>query len=136
MGLIGSILVAAFGLVATILVATLSRLLAEDLKAWVPRLTGHAIERAIRKLPADQRDRLAEQWAADVADIPGDLSKLAFAFDLTRASTRIARDDQRRTSSEASPKAKANPASAALAITLDIANATYTKQPVPKAPGP
>ena len=106
MGLIGSILVAAFGLVATILVATLSRLMAEDFKAWVPRLTRHAIQRAVRKLPNDQRDRLAEEWTADVADTPGDLSKLIFACGFMRASRKIVRDQQRCIPSPAEPEAK------------------------------
>jgi len=89
MGLIGGILLA-------LLVATFSRLLADDIKAWLPRLTESLIQFAIRRLPTDQRERLAEEWAADVADTPGDLARLLFACGLIFASTKIASDSRRR----------------------------------------
>lgn len=106
MGLTGSIVLAILGLVATLLVAILARLLADDVKAWVPRLTRHAIQRAVRKLPYDQRDRLAEEWTAGVADTPGDLSKLIFACGLMCASRKIVRYQQRCIPSPAKPEAK------------------------------
>ena len=93
MGLIGGILLA-------ILVATFSRLLADDVKAWVPRLADYLIRLAVRRLPVDQRERLAEEWAADVADTPGDLAKLVFACGLICASTKIASDYRRRMRSQ------------------------------------
>jgi hypothetical protein len=127
-GLIGSILLATIGLVATLVV--------------MPRLTQQAIRRAARKLPERRRDRMVEEWTADVADTPGDVSKLIRACGFMRASTKIMRDQQRCMPNPAKPEAKviyasaAMNGSAAVKIWLDIANATYTKQPVPKAPGP
>jgi ribosomal protein S27AE len=93
MGLIGGALLA-------VLIATLSRLLADDFKAWVPRLTEYLIRRAVRRLPEDQRERLAEEWTADVADTPGDLAKLVFACGLKCASRKIASDYSRCVSSQ------------------------------------
>jgi hypothetical protein len=59
-----------------------SRQLSDEMKAWAPWLIQRLVQRALHRLPVDDRERYAEEWPAQVAEIPGDIGKLAFAFSL------------------------------------------------------
>jgi hypothetical protein len=59
-----------------------SRQASDEAKAWMPWLIRRLVERAIHRLSAEERERAAEEWPARVAEIPGDIGKLAFAFSL------------------------------------------------------
>lgn len=89
MGLNTAILMVLGGL-ATISIAVMSRLLADDIKAWLPKLTDHVIEQAVKGLPAQERERFAEEWRSYVNDTPGDISKLVVAIGFFHASSRMA----------------------------------------------
>jgi lipopolysaccharide/colanic/teichoic acid biosynthesis glycosyltransferase len=86
MGMIAAI----FSLVSVILVATFSKLVADDVKAWQPRITRHLIKLAVRQLPEDQRERYMEEWTAFIDDTPGDLSKMLRATSLIWAARSMA----------------------------------------------
>lgn len=90
MGLIGGILLSILGLVVAILTTVLARLITDDIKEWLPRIKERLIERAVRKLPGDQRERYAEEWSAFINETPGDLSKVINAFGLGFAADSIA----------------------------------------------
>ena len=96
MGLMNGIVMAALGVGG----AALSRLLADDIKAWIPALTEHLVERAIKKLPGGQHERFAEEWRSHLLDVPGNLTKLVVAISFLRGAWRIARDFSGTRSSE------------------------------------
>lgn len=75
----------AIGIVLAVIVAVMARLIADDIKAWIPRITDALIDRAVAKLPEDQRLRYAEEWRSHVNDVPGDLGKLFVAMHLVAA---------------------------------------------------
>jgi lipopolysaccharide/colanic/teichoic acid biosynthesis glycosyltransferase len=87
MGLIAAIL----AFVSLVAVATLSRLFADEAKSWIPYVTGRMIDQAVAKLSVEQRERYAEEWRADLDQIPGDLGKLLVAASFRFAATRMAR---------------------------------------------
>jgi hypothetical protein len=86
MGLIESIFLAVGGVIA----AAASRLIADDVKAWLPKLIDRIIDRAVKRLPCEHRERFAEEWRSHIADTPGDLGKLIVAMGLSLAAKRIA----------------------------------------------
>jgi PAS domain S-box-containing protein len=79
MSVVGAILLAAAGI-----------LIADDCKAWSPRLASRLLHRAVRRLAPDQRQRYQEEWEAHLNDIPGVIGKLVFALSLQRASRMMA----------------------------------------------
>jgi lipopolysaccharide/colanic/teichoic acid biosynthesis glycosyltransferase len=85
------VITAILSLVSLIVLAVISRLVADDVKAWLPRITRHLIEVAVRRLPEDQRERYVEEWTAFIDDTPGDLSKICRAASLSWAALSIAR---------------------------------------------
>ena len=86
MALIWIIAVAILG----VLGAAISRQMTDEFKAWVPWMIRHIIDRAVRTLPEDQRQRFAEEWRSHVNEIPGDAGKLIVALGFLVASSKIA----------------------------------------------
>jgi hypothetical protein len=70
--------------VGALALSVFAKLLADEIKAWRPRICDAMIKCAASQLLPFQRERYIEQWRCDVEDIPGDLSKLCFAVDLIR----------------------------------------------------
>ena len=95
MGLIWGTALSVAGIVVAIFVAALSRLLADDFRAWTPLVIERLILLAIAKLPKDQRGRFGEEWRSHIADTPGDLSKVVLAIGLTTAASKMARQTAR-----------------------------------------
>lgn len=60
------------------------KVLAEEVKAWRPKICDAMIKCAASQLLPFQRERYIEQWRRDLEEIPGDLFKLYFAVDLIR----------------------------------------------------
>jgi lipopolysaccharide/colanic/teichoic acid biosynthesis glycosyltransferase len=87
MGMISSVI----SLAMVLMVAVLSKLAADDLKAWQPRITRRLIEFAVHRLPEDQRERYMEEWTAFIDETPGDLSKMFRAICLSWAARSITR---------------------------------------------
>lgn len=85
MGVISGLLLGLAAFAVAVFGSALSRLLADDFRAWVPRLIEFLIRRAVSNLPEDGRERMDEEWRSHVNDIPGDLWKIAVAADLSRA---------------------------------------------------
>lgn len=57
----------------------LSRVLADDLKEWIPIVVEKLIQLAVSNLPADYQERFAEEWRSHVSDVPGHIAKLCVA---------------------------------------------------------
>jgi len=69
--------------------AALSRVLADDLKAWRPRLVDLLIRRATARLSAAERPRYEEEWRSHVDEVPGETAKIAVASAFLLASIRM-----------------------------------------------
>jgi hypothetical protein len=76
--------VAVLTVVGALATSVLGRLLADDVKAWRPKICDAMVKFAASQLLPFQRERYIEQWRGDLEEIPGDLSKLFFAADLIR----------------------------------------------------
>ncbi|SRR5579883_285001 len=76
------------GLAAFIL-ACFQKIVADDFKAWRPRLVEQIIAAAVRHLPANKQSRYSEEWTGHVDEMPGDIAKLVAALGCLLASWRI-----------------------------------------------
>lgn len=80
------------------LIATfLSRLLADEFKAWNPHIVQHLIQYAVSRLPEGQRSRYEEEWASHINEIPGEIGKLFTATGFLFATRRMLATDHERT---------------------------------------
>ena len=77
------------GLICTIAAAVVSRLLADEAKAWMPRQIEWLVEAAVRRLPIAERDRYWSEWWGHIEQLPGDISKLATAAGYVLAAGRM-----------------------------------------------
>jgi Bacterial sugar transferase len=75
--------------IAGIISATLSRVLADEFKAWNPALVQYLIRRAVARLSVDQRPRFEEEWTSHINDIPGDVGKFLTAFGFLSAARKM-----------------------------------------------
>jgi len=66
-------------IVLAVLTAAIARLLADEFKAWNPRVTGFIMRFAVGRLPKQQRARYSEEWSAHINDVPGEIAKLCAA---------------------------------------------------------
>lgn len=80
-----------------LLVATISKVLAEEAKEWMVWLPAKLIRWASRQFHARSQDRIEEEWLAHCNDLPGSLAKVLHALGcvltavkLTDAPARIA----------------------------------------------
>jgi hypothetical protein len=79
------------GVISLFISWVLRALVSEEVKAWSPVLIKRFTLSAVKRLPAEEQERYAEEWTAAVADIPGNIGKFLFALDLHRASLSIRR---------------------------------------------
>lgn len=70
--------------VGALALSVFGKLLADEVKAWRPKICDAMIKCAASQLLPFQRERYIEQWCCDLEEIPGELSKLCFAADLVR----------------------------------------------------
>src|ERR1035437_6189013 len=61
--------------IVTILEVFIGKLIGKEIEAWLSQGGRRLLNYAVSKLPAHERSRFAEEWSADLANIPGDLSK-------------------------------------------------------------
>jgi hypothetical protein len=76
--------VAILTVVGALALSVFAKLLADEIRAWRPKICDVMIKCAASQLLPFQRERYIEQWRCDLEEIPGDLSKLYFALDLIR----------------------------------------------------
>jgi hypothetical protein len=85
----GALIIIGTGVAGILLAATASQL-ASEFRDWTPHLTDWLINRAVRRLPSDFRERMAEEWREFVSDTPGHIAKLVRAAGLGLAARRVA----------------------------------------------
>lgn len=76
--------------------ALLSKLLADEFKAWSPRIVQHLTRYAVSRLPKDQQTRYEEEWTSHVNEVPGEVGKLLTATGFLFAARRMAVTDHGR----------------------------------------
>ena len=69
--------------------AAFAKLLADEYKAWSPTLNSYILAVAARMVPIEQRERFSEESSSHLNDLPGDLSRTAFAVNCLFAAIRI-----------------------------------------------
>jgi hypothetical protein len=67
----------------------LAKLLADEIKSWLPWITDRVARCAVSILPKDQQERYGEEWRSHLDQIPGELGKMFCAIDLIRAAFNI-----------------------------------------------
>jgi hypothetical protein len=77
--------------------ALVSKLLADEFRAWSPWIAQHLIRYAISRLPERQRARYEEEWASHINEVPGEVGKLITAAGFLFAAHRMAATDRKRT---------------------------------------
>jgi hypothetical protein len=77
---------------AAIILRALSTLIADDARAWIPKVTERIILYAVGKLPENLRGTYSDEWQSYIFDTPGELCKLRAACGFVFASWRMARD--------------------------------------------
>lgn len=69
--------------------AAFAKILADDFKAWRPRLVDRLINYALAKLPECHRQRFDEEWRSHVNDVPGEIGKITTAIGYRWAAAEI-----------------------------------------------
>src|SRR6478752_4699593 len=64
----------------TIGVAVIGGLLKAEAEAWAPRAAFHLARISANLAPTNDRERLNEEWAAYLIDVPGPLTKIGASF--------------------------------------------------------
>jgi len=85
MELIGAFIVVIVGLLG----AAASNQIADEYKAWTPRIVEWLIRRSIRCLPDNLKERYGEEWRSHINDTPGETGKLIAAIGFLVASRKI-----------------------------------------------
>jgi hypothetical protein len=89
-------LITGFGLfIVSVLIAALSRTVAEEIGAWSPSVIRGLIKLAVGRLPEGQRERFDEEWQSHVSEVPGKIGKLLVAAGLLFAAYNMALTDRR-----------------------------------------
>jgi hypothetical protein len=63
-----------------------SKVIDEDIRAWIPWLTNRLIVYAVAQLPPDQCERYEEEWRAHLNEVPGTIGKVIVAIGFLHAS--------------------------------------------------
>jgi hypothetical protein len=69
-------LAAILDFLSKVFAAMSGQFLANDLKAWAPKLIDFFINVAVRQLPEHLKERYAQEWPAHVVETPGEISKI------------------------------------------------------------
>jgi len=65
--------------IGSIATATAARLLADEGRSWLPWLSRSVMGHAVATLPHQYRERMREEWARHLGDVPGEIGKLIVA---------------------------------------------------------
>ncbi len=88
-GLVFNVLVAVGTSAASVAACVLVKVCADDVRDWAPRVSLGLVSLAVRRLPADQRERYREEWVGHVLGTPGTIGKVAVALGLQAAALRM-----------------------------------------------
>ena len=63
MGLMGGTVLFVLGVIGAILIPVTARVLGDDVKEWLPWITKRLVDRAVSRLPEEERGRFEEEWS-------------------------------------------------------------------------
>src|ERR1700719_2650024 len=89
MGLMWGTVLFVLGVAGAILIPVTARVVGDDVKEWLPWTTQRLVERAVSRLPEEERDRFEEEWWAHINELPGNLAKVYAAWGCLSASKAI-----------------------------------------------
>lgn len=72
-----------------VIAATMSQQLADEFKAWMPWIVRRLIQRAVGRLPENQRERFEEEWQSHLDEVPGEIGKLCVALGFLSAARKM-----------------------------------------------
>ena len=76
-------------LVAGVITSVISKLLADELNAWIPWIARYITSFSARRLPKKLRERFGEEWASHLNEVPGSLGKILTAISFLVAVPRM-----------------------------------------------
>ena len=59
------------------------------IQGWTPSIIKHLVNRAVRRLPEEERSRFEEEWLAHVNELPGEVAKIIAALGFLSAAPRM-----------------------------------------------
>ena len=71
------------------IISILSKLFADEIKAWLPCLAEQVTKAAVRVLPAEQRERYDEEWRSHLEETPAGVVRLWIACGFYLAARRV-----------------------------------------------
>jgi lipopolysaccharide/colanic/teichoic acid biosynthesis glycosyltransferase len=89
MGLIWGAALFVFGVAGAIIIPVTARVVGDDVREWLPWITKRLVERAVSRLPEQERDRFEEEWWGHINELPGNLAKVHAAWGCLSASKAI-----------------------------------------------
>lgn len=81
------------GVAGALILGIVGSILHGELAAWAPRICHFLIGCAVWVAPDELRERLREEWTADIERIPGPYSKLIYVIGIWVAGLRIGAED-------------------------------------------
>jgi len=84
-----ALVIAVGAFVGSIVLAALSSLLVDEIKARTPTIVRKLIAIAVGQLPKSQRERFDEEWRSHTDDVPGPLGKIVTASGFLVAAYRL-----------------------------------------------
>jgi hypothetical protein len=63
-----------------LIVSVLAGFLIVEVYSWLPYLSNWLLERAVRRVRAEDRDRCREEWNADLDALPNTMIKIFYAL--------------------------------------------------------
>lgn len=78
-------------IIVGLLVGTISKVAADEVKAWLPSLSRWLLAVAVSRLPESEMERYREEWEADLLTYPGEIFRCFRAIGMYRASRKIRR---------------------------------------------
>ncbi len=79
-------------IIGTVIANVVLNLAASELYDWAPRIAEWFVERAVVRLQPEHRARYGEQFRADLAEIPGHLGQVWYAFRIYLGRNKLARE--------------------------------------------
>ncbi len=89
MGVMTSLATGAAAFVGVFALQTASRVVAEEIKDWLPLLSERLLTLAVKRLPEVERGRYRAEWIADLNEYPGKLTQMLRAGGFCFAAVRI-----------------------------------------------
>ncbi|HET9179045.1 MAG TPA: sugar transferase [Terriglobia bacterium] len=84
-----AVIVDIVGIICKIIAGAVSQQLTNEFKEWTCWVIERLVQRAVQRLPKDERDRFGEEWRSHIDEVPGQIGKIVVALNFTRAARKI-----------------------------------------------